>query len=142
MIAPINRYRVAAELAEAVQAHRMAIDSPDAEVETQAAERLERALEAATALLCAEYPPPVDELRPGTPILWLNTFGCRGGEPLCILRGRIIGQTYPLGVLTGNIERRYEAMIETVWGEDMAHTVVEGDIIPVSVIDYEARRAG
>ncbi|MCC3317977.1 MULTISPECIES: hypothetical protein [Nocardia] len=52
------------------------------------------------------------ELGEGQPVLWINTFGADSGEPIGILKARILAEIVPRGLHTGQPQRKFLALLE------------------------------
>ncbi|MGF6888047.1 hypothetical protein ABIA39_006560 [Nocardia sp. GAS34] len=137
-----NRFRVAVEVDAAAVAITAAVLAGTERDVASARSRLQRAERAATASEADNS----TELPPGQPILWINTFGANSGEPIGILKGRIVAEGVPLDIPLSDgrslLQRHYLAMIEAPWGGAVEHWVREEDVIAVrSHLHYPDTRA-
>lgn len=134
---------VAAELKAAIEAHRRAVDGPDARTETDARDRVERAAEAAAALLSLVERRPGQRasgelLSAGQPVLWLNSADT---DDVTILRATVLTEDHhnPPGAQT---ERRFEIVAESPWGPGVRTIAPASHLIPLPTAEAGVRRAG
>ncbi|MBF6388161.1 hypothetical protein IU444_28955 [Nocardia farcinica] len=134
---------VAAELQQAIQAHREAVDGPDARVEADARDRVERAADAAAALLSLADRAPNDRhsanLIAGQQVIWLNPTD---DGTVTILRATIVTEvTSSAAARIGN-HRHYE-IVTREWERATHHVAPTSHLIPVPSHPHaEVRRAG
>lgn len=139
-----NRRRVATELTAAADAYKKALDGPSWFNEYDAADRLKRAIEAATALLQAAPVAPGDaptEFRPGDRVLWLNTTATAHGEQLTIEHATVGGEAHPdsTAPTAEQAAERWYALESDVFD----WTAPAGDLIALPPMTAEEiRRAG
>ncbi|MFF5037536.1 hypothetical protein [Nocardia salmonicida] len=120
---PVAAALVATELREALTAHTRAVSGPSSTAEADALDRLERAADAAAALLDLTSPPrPAGlgrKLPAGQSVLWLDISTGECG----IRHGRVIGETQP---------QHYDIAVEAPWGTNTEHAISAQYLIPLT----------